>query len=347
VQPANFHGATHGATFAPLFTAIGQYTVSVTVANGIGSSTASKSITVTKTPPPCPQMLPGNNVFISYQSAGGSCSYLGGTCSAGEAVTFAASAFNYDFGCDTHTFTWDFGDGAQGTGQSSTHSFSAAGSYTVTLTIRNGAETVATQAAVTVASHAGCPSLDANSFYVAYSGLKSQCSNSGDTVCSNLDQVAFSATANPGFQPSCFALAYQWDFGDGSDKVSGRNVAHKFAAAGNYVVKLSVTDGITTVTYAATVNVRDENPLSVCVFDFTVEPRQPNEFLFRAFGAGGATAASYEWDFGDGATATSTTPLQTHTYADATPHVVTLTVPGTNCRVQHAAVPPRRRAAGR
>jgi PKD repeat protein len=347
VQPANFHGATHGATFAPLFTAIGQYTVSVTVANGIGSSTASKSITVTKTPPPCPQMLPGNNVFISYQSAGGSCSYLGGTCSAGEAVTFAASAFNYDFGCDTHTFTWDFGDGAQGTGQSSTHSFSAAGSYTVTLTIRNGAETVATQAAVTVASHAGCPSLDANSFYVAYSGLKSQCSNSGDTVCSNLDQVAFSATANPGFQPSCFALAYQWDFGDGSDKVSGRNVAHKFAAAGNYVVKLSVTDGITTVTYAATVSVRDENPLSVCVFDFTVEPRQPNEFLFRAFGAGGATAASYEWDFGDGAAATSTTPLQTHAYADATPHVVTLTVPGTNCRVQHAAVPPRRRAAGR
>src|SRR6266540_1255076 len=74
---------------------------------------------------------------------------------------------------------------------------------------------------------------------------------------------------------------------------------------------------------------------------------QQNELVFRAFGAGGATAASYEWDFGDGATATSSTPLQTHAYADATPHVVTLTVPGTNCRVQHPAMKPRRRAAGR
>jgi PKD repeat protein len=281
-------------------------------------------------------MLPGNNVFISYQSSGGSCSDLGGTCSAGEAVTFAASAFNYNFGCDTHTFTWDFGDGTQGSGQSSTHSFAAAGTYTVTLTIRNGAETVATQAAVTVASHAGCPSLDANSFYVAYSGPTSQCNYAGDTICSNLDEVAFSAAANPGFQPSCFVLAYQWDFGDGSGKASGRNVTHRFAA-----------DGMTTVTYTATVNVRDENALSPCIFDFAVEPRRQNEFVFRAFGAGGAVAASYEWDFGDGATATSSTPLQTHAYADATPHVVTLTVPGTNCRVQHAAVNPRRRAAGR
>ena len=60
----------------PVFTAIGQYIVSVTVTNGIGSTTASKSITVTKTPPPCPQMLPGNNVFISFQDPGGSCSYV-------------------------------------------------------------------------------------------------------------------------------------------------------------------------------------------------------------------------------------------------------------------------------
>jgi len=206
---------------------------------------------------------------------------------------------------------------------------------------------VTTQAAVTVASHAGCPSLDANSFHVAYSGTKSQCSQAGDTICSNLDEVAFSATANPGFQPSCFTLAYQWDFGDGSVKVSGRDVTHKFAAAGNYIVTLSVTDGITTVTYTAAVNVRDENSLSACVFDFAIEPQVVNEFLFRAFGAGGATATSYEWDFGDGTRATSTTPLQTHAYADATPHVVTLTVPGTNCRVQHTAMAPRRRAVGR
>ena len=353
VQPAHFSGGTYGATFAPTFTATGQYTVSVTVTNSIGSSTASKSITVMRTPPRCPQMLPGNNVFITYQSAGSSCSYLGGTCSAGESIAFTASAFNYDFGCDVHTFTWDFGDGAQGSGRSSTHSFAAAGTYNVTLTVRNNAESAATQVAVRVVSPAGCPTLDANSFYVAYSGTASQCSYAGNTVCSNLDEVTFNATANPGFQPSCFALAYEWDFGDGSGKASGRSVTHKFAAAGNYFVKLTVTDGISTITYTVTVNVRDENPPAACLFDFAVEPHvvngvvQPNEFDFRAFGAGGATAPLYEWDFGDGTRATSSTPLQTHVYADAAPHVVTLTVPGTNCLVQHAALTPRRRAAGK
>src|ERR1051326_3416224 len=243
VQPASFRGATFGAIFAPVFTAAGQYTVSVTVTNGIGSSTASKSITVTKTPPLCPQMLPGNNVFITYQST--SCSYLGGTCSAGESIAFTAAAFNYDFACDTHTFSWDFGDGAQGCGRSVGHAFRAAGAYTVSLTIGNGAESVTTQARVNVG-------------------------------------------------PS----------------------------------------------------VPDQSPPASCVFDFTVESGQQNEFTFHAFGAGGATAASYEWDFGDGTRATSTTPLVTHAYADTNPHVVTLTVPGTNCHVQHVAVKPRRRAAG-
>src|SRR5213079_2208062 len=75
------------------------------------------------------------NVFIAYQSASGSCSFVGGACNANEPITFAASAFNYDFSCDTHTFTWDFGD---------------AGTYTVTLTIRNAGESVSTSVAVTV-----------------------------------------------------------------------------------------------------------------------------------------------------------------------------------------------------
>jgi len=235
VQPPNFHGATYGATFAPTFTTAGQYTISVAVTNGIGSSTASKTIAVTQTPPLCSPMLPGNNVFITYQST--SCSYLGGTCTAGESIAFNAAAFGYDFACDTHTFSWDFGDGAQGVGRSVAHTFGVAGSYSVALTVRNSAESVTTRMMV---------------------------------------------------------------------------------------------------------NVRQNTPTS-CTVDFTVQPRPQNQFAFHAFGA---TAASYAWDFGDGTTATSTTPDVVHAYDDAKPHVVTLTVPETNCHVQHTAVAPRRRAAG-
>ena len=135
--------------------------------------------------------------------------------------------------------------------------------------------------------------------------------------------------------------------------LSGSSVKHTYAGAGKYDVKLAVSDGTTTVTYTATVKVRDDRQAVECAFDFTVEPRVvvgallPNEFVFTAFGAGGVTAPSYEWDFGDGAKATSNTPRQTHAYADGKTYTVTLTVPGTNCRVQHAAVKPRRRAAGR
>ena len=455
VQPATFRGATNGATFAPVFTAVGQYTVSVTVTNGVGSSPASKNITVTRTPPACPPMLPGNNVFVSYQSSSGSCSFVGGTCNVGESINFTASAFTYDFSCDTHTFTWDFGDGAHGSGQTLAHSFGAAGSYTVSLTIANSTESVTTQATVKVgqtgcppmvanqnvfpafaassgctsenttpcvvsesinfaaganaydfscaahtftwnfgdgkglttqsinvqhvyaaagtytasltianptqsvsasvpvkvATKKGCPTLSASSFFVAWTGPQSQCSFVGDTPCSNLENVAFNAAADLGFDASC-VLGYQWDFGDGSDKVSGQTATHKFAAAGKYNVKVAVSDATGTVTYTAAVTVRDDNPILDCIFDFAIAPHivngvmQQNDFVFRAFGAGGATAASYEWDFGDGARATSTTAEQTHAYADAAPHVVTLTVPHTNCRVQHTAVTPRRRAAG-
>jgi len=460
IVPASFRGTPNGATFAPTFIAVGQYTVSVTVTNAIGSTTASKNVTVTTTPPVCPKMLPGLNVFISYQSASGSCSFVGGTCNTNEQITFVASAFQYDFSCDTHTFTWDFGDGAHGSGQILNHSFTAGGTYTVTLTIKNASETVTTTAdvkvtgidrcppmvagvnvfpafsapsgctsdntkpctiaesinfaagaigydfscklhtfqwdfgdgttatttsiatahtyaspktynvsltittstqsvkmtvPVRVAARKDCPPLGANSFFISYNGPTSKCTYIGDTTCSNLEAVAFQAAPGLGVDLSCFTtLTYQWDFGDHSDKVTTANATHTFAGAGKYDVTLTVSDGVAPVTYTASVKVRDDNKVLLdCVFDFTVDARTvngvvlPNEFVFAVTGLNGATAPSYQWDFGDGATATSSTAQQTHAYTDAKPYTVTLTVPGTNCHVQHVAVKPRRRAAGR
>ena len=88
----------------------------------------------------------------------------------------------------------------------------------------------------------------------------------------------------------------------------------------------------------------DYDTAAIVASDFGFEPRQQNEFAFHAFGTGAAT--SYAWDFDDGTTATTAVPDVVHAYADAKPHVVTLTVPGTNCHVQHTVVTPRRRAAG-
>ncbi len=37
-------------------------------------------------------------------------------------------------------------------------------------------------------------------------------------------------------------LSYTWDFGDGSDTVSGKTPTHAFAAVGTFTVRLTVTD---------------------------------------------------------------------------------------------------------
>src|SRR5207244_7733371 len=126
------------------FTIPGAYVVSATVANAVGSKTVAKTVTVKKVGSSCSLMVKDSNVFMYYLSANNSCSYLspGSACSAGVVITFRANAFNYDFGCATHSFNWNFGDGTTGSGQSVTHTFNSSNSYTVTLTIANVAQSL-------------------------------------------------------------------------------------------------------------------------------------------------------------------------------------------------------------
>jgi hypothetical protein len=58
------------------------------------------------------------------------------TAGVGQTVTFTAPATDADN--DTLTYTWDFGDGTTGTGASPTHAYTAAGTFTVKLTITDG-----------------------------------------------------------------------------------------------------------------------------------------------------------------------------------------------------------------
>jgi PKD repeat protein len=56
----------------------------------------------------------------------------------GNALAFAASASG---GTLPYTFAWDFGDGAVGEGTETTHVYNEAGTFTVTITVTDGAET--------------------------------------------------------------------------------------------------------------------------------------------------------------------------------------------------------------
>jgi PKD repeat protein len=134
------------------------------------------------------------------------------------------------------SYAWSFGDGAEGTGAQPNHSYTAAGEYTVTLTVtdnRGG------QASTTRAVKVTAPNQKPVAVIAApqCSGLSCNFDGSGSTDADGT------------------IVSYAWDFGDGTN-ASGATASREFAAAGGYQVKLTVTDnqgGVGTATVPVSV----------------------------------------------------------------------------------------------
>ncbi len=150
-------------------------------------------------------------------------------------ITFDGSGSLDPDGDSITAYDWDFGDGATGTGVAPSHSFAAAGIYTVRLTVTDdvGATNMATTTATVAAANQN-PTADPNGPYTGTVDVPITFDGSG-----SLDPDGGSITA------------YDWDFGDG---VTGTGVApsHSFAAAGIYTVRLTVTDDVGATDLATT-----------------------------------------------------------------------------------------------
>lgn len=117
---------------------------------------------------------------------------------------------------------WEFGDGTFGTGTTTSHTYPAAGSYTIKLTVTdNAGDTATTTRQVNAAPRA----------------------NTAPTAAfthSEVDLVAsFDASTSKDADGSI--ASYQWNFGDGTTG-GGRTVQHGYANSGTYPVTLTVTD---------------------------------------------------------------------------------------------------------
>ena len=226
----------------------------------------------------------------------------------GASATFDPSASTSTDGYASTTWSW--GDGspntlAAGAPTATSHTFSAPGSYTVTLTLVDAggrsapaSHTVVVDSAPTAAFSAS-PSLQQTGSPVAFNGSGSSDRNAGQSV-----------------------TGYRWNFGDGSPTGTGATPSHTYSSPGTYTVTLTVTgsEGLTgSVSHTLTV-VPAVNAVA------TFSPAHPVTGAPVSFNGGASTGgiSSYTWNFGDGATGSGASPK--HTYARKGTYTATLTV---------------------
>src|SRR5436189_1648252 len=204
----------------------------------------------------------------------------------GQTVSFSGSCSG---GTSPYSYPWTFGDGSTGTGSSVTHSYSSAGSFTVTLTVKDSGspqQTVTSQQTISVTSPP--PALTASFTFSPSSPQTGQ-------------QVSFTGSASGGTSP----YSYSWSFGDGSTG-SGSSVTHTYSSAGTYTAVLTVKDSGSpqqTVTSQHPITVTSPPPALTASFTYHPSCLLVDQTVSVSVSSTGGTATySYSWSFGDGST---------------------------------------------
>jgi gliding motility-associated-like protein len=203
--------------------------------------------------------------------------------------------------------TWTFGDGGTSNAYSPTHTYTVAGTYTVTLTVNNGSciDTI-------------------NHTIIIHPSPVINFTVTPTIPCPPPVGVQFTSTAPAG-------SSYTWDFGDGGNSFA-QNPPHTYNAAGIYTITLTVHDAnncVATISkpdtlydHFITLNVNPDSgcaplPVSFSVNNLTHWPIPPvGPFPYPS------PITSYSWHFGDGGTSTQSAP----TYTYNTPGIYTASV---------------------
>ena len=199
-----------------------------------------------------------------------------------------------------NVYNWDFGDFNSSNTYNTSHVYTQAGTYTVSLMVTDGCSYDTATIEIEVIEP---PVVD------FISSPDSVCINQPFTF-TNLSTGSLAAT--------------DWDFGDGGTSVT-TNTQHAYTASGTYQVTLTGTSTVNSCTASVTkpVVVR-VNPVA----DFTPNPISGCVPLTVSF-ANLSTSANFQtWNFGDGNFSTQFSP--THTFTSVGAYVVKLLVENTN-----------------
>lgn len=270
----NFGDGSSGTSWnvTHVYAAAGTYQVTLAVQINYGSAT--KAVTVT---------APGSALAASFT------------------YTFTPATSLYWFspvvsgGQPPYAYTWALGDGTTSTNPTPSHVY-APGTYTVLLSVKDGAGTTATSSKLL--NVAGSTPLNPTFNWKA-TGL----SVSFQAVCTNC--------------PS--GTTYAWAFGD-AQFGSGSAITHAYPGAGSYVAVLTATDP-TGRSASATNQIGVQQSVSVSISYFAV-------FLnvtFLGTPSGGTSSYVYwSWSFGDGGFSAGQSP--SHAYAAAGTYTVSVSV---------------------
>jgi PKD repeat protein len=202
------------------------------------------------------------------------------------------------------SWAWSFGDGGTSTERSPVHTYTTAGTYTVTLTASNGAgvDTVTRSGYITVSTAAIIP--------VAMFQANATSGNIPLSV-----QFLDSSTNSP--------TSWAWSFGDGGTSTE-QSPVHTYTTAGTFTVTLTATNtgGSNTVTKAGEIVVGSVSTRPVASFISTVESGNA-PLAVQFVDSSTNTPTSWVWSFGDGNTSAAQNP--SHTYVIEGTYTVTLT----------------------
>ncbi|MCW8880641.1 MAG: PKD domain-containing protein [Kangiellaceae bacterium] len=166
-------------------------------------------------------------IFSNVWRDDGKCSSTGENEPPKASFTYSANQLNVSFS-DTSTDdngvvsrSWNFGDGNSSSSANPSHSYAAAGSYTVSLTVTDAEGLQDTSSQTVTVSNGGQNEAPVASFSVSTNRLTASFTNS--------------STDDNGI------VAYNWTFGDGRSS-SAQNPSHTYTSAGTYSVTLTVTD---------------------------------------------------------------------------------------------------------
>ena len=267
------------------YTAAGTYTVSLTATGAGGSDTETKTglISVNE---------PVEDVVAAFSASPAS-----GTAPLTVQFTDASTG-------DPVSWSWSFGDGGASSLRNPDHTYTAAGTYTVSLTATGagGSDTEAKTDLITV-----------NEPVEAAFSASPTSGTAPLTV-----QFTDASTGDP--------VSWSWSFGDGGAS-SLRNPDHTYTAAGTYTVSLTATGAGGSDTETKTGLITVGEPAEGVEAAFSASPASGTAPLTVQFtDASTGDPGSWSWSFGDGGASSLRNPG--HTYTAAGTYTVSLTATG-------------------